>query len=56
MSLRRLFDTVPVAGLLKQFDTASTLRLLKLVRFIKIVKLGEIFKLRKLIYKVRECH
>ena len=45
-------DSSQFSSGLSDFDIAQTVRLMKLIRFVKVVKVNQIFKLRKLIYRV----
>ncbi|MFN9952872.1 MAG: hypothetical protein ACK55I_07215, partial [bacterium] len=45
-------ETDRLVSTLADFDLAQTMRLLKLARFVRVIKLNQIFKLRKLVYRV----
>lgn len=45
-------DSSKFSSELSDFDLAQTLRLMKLIRVVKFIKINQIFKLRKLIYRV----
>lgn len=45
-------DSSKFSSELSDFDLAQTVRLMKLIRVVKFIKINQIFKLRKLIYRV----
>ena len=50
---RSLLETERLVSTLSDFDPAQTFRLLKLFRFVRVIKINQVFKLRRLIYRVR---
>ncbi len=46
-------ETDKLVSTLGDFDLAQTMRLLKLTRCVRVIKLNQVFKLRKLVYRVR---
>ena len=51
-SYNNFLETDRLISTLADFDLAQTMRLLKLVRFVRVIKLNQVFKMRKLIYRV----
>jgi hypothetical protein len=45
-------ETERLISTLADFDLAQTMRLLKLARFVRVIKMNQVFKMRKLIYRV----
>lgn len=45
-------ETDRLISTLADFDLAQTMRLLKLARFVRVIKMNQVFKMRKLIYRV----
>ena len=52
MVRRSFLETDKLVTTLADFDPAQTLRLLKLFRFVRIIKINQVFKLRRLVYRV----
>jgi hypothetical protein len=50
---RSFLETDRLVTTLTDFDPAQTMRLLKLLRFVRIIKINQVFKLRRLVYRVR---
>lgn len=49
---RQYLETDHLVATLTDFDLAQTLRLLKLARFVRVIKINQVFKLRRLVYRV----
>ena len=52
LAIHNLLDTDRLISTLADFDLAQTMRLLKLARFVRVIKMNQVFKMRKLIYRV----
>jgi hypothetical protein len=52
-TMHSYLQTDKLVSTLGDFDLAQTMRLLKLTRCVRVIKLNQVFKLRKLVYRVR---
>ena len=49
---RSFLETDRLVTTLADFDPAQTMMLLKLIRFVRVIKINQVFKLRRLVYRV----
>ena len=52
VGMRQFLETDRLVTTLADFDPAQAMRLLKLARFVRVIKINQVFKLRRLVYRV----